>query len=57
VDDAANGDNASNCYFDVHLRFPGSGTVRLSYTYPANDRLLTPNHGRVYSRPVRVTLH
>ena len=49
--------NASNCYFDVHLRLPGSGTVRLSYTYPANDPLLTPNDGTAYSRSVRVTLH
>ena len=48
--------NASNCYFDVHLRLPGSGTVRLSYTYPANDPLLTPNDGTAYSRSVRVTL-
>ena len=49
--------NATNCYFDVHLRLPGSGTVRLSYTYPANDPLLTPNDGTAYSRSVRVTLH
>jgi hypothetical protein len=48
---------ASNCYFDVHLRFSGSGTVRLSYTYPANDPRLTPNDGTIYSRSVRVALH
>ncbi len=34
-------------YFDVHVAFPGSGTVRLAWTYP---------HGaRVYSRSVKVT--
>jgi hypothetical protein len=34
-------------YFDVHVTFPGSGTVRLAWTYP---------HGaRVYSRSVNVT--
>jgi hypothetical protein len=26
-----------NGYFDVHVKFPGSGQVRLSWTYPAAD--------------------
>ena len=37
------------CYFDVVERFPGSGTVRLRWSYP---------HGpAIYSRNVRITLH
>jgi hypothetical protein len=36
-----------NGYFDVRVTFPGSGNVRLAWTYP---------HGaRIYSRTVRVT--
>ena len=27
-------------YFDLHLSFPASGTVRLAWSYPANDPLL-----------------
>jgi hypothetical protein len=29
-----------NCYFDVHVRPPSSGTVRLAWQYPAGDPLL-----------------
>ncbi len=46
----------SNCYFDVHVPFPGSGTVRLMYL----DALLgyvDPLHLHLaYSRAVRVTV-
>jgi hypothetical protein len=48
-------------YFDVHMRFPGSGTVRLSWDYPVADRALgyfdpvTPH--TAFSRSVRITLH
>jgi hypothetical protein len=36
-------------YFDVRARFPGSGTVRLAWSYP---------HGpRIFSRSVSITLH
>jgi hypothetical protein len=44
----------NNCYFDVRLRFPASGTVRLAYTYPA----ASPGTGgtTVYSRTVAVTV-
>jgi hypothetical protein len=45
----------SNCYFDVHLTFPSSGTVRLAYTYPAGDALLGSG-ARVVSRSVAVTV-
>jgi len=52
---------SSSCYFDMHMRFPGSGTVRLAWAYPASDQLLgfldpTLSH-TVYSRLVRITLH
>jgi hypothetical protein len=29
-----------NCYFDVRVKFPSSGTVRLAWQYPAADPLL-----------------
>jgi hypothetical protein len=36
-------------YFDIKMRFPSSGTVRLAWTYP---------HGpTIYSRPVSITVH
>jgi hypothetical protein len=46
--------NPNNCYFDLRLRFPASGTVRLAYTYPA----VSPGVGEttVYSRTVFVAL-
>ena len=49
-------------YFDLHLSFPASGTVRLAWSYPANDPLLTPSlitpgdPDTVYSRSVKVTV-
>jgi hypothetical protein len=46
----------SSCYFDVHLTFPGSGTVRLQYTYPANDPVLLPGYTE-WSRSVAITIH
>jgi hypothetical protein len=45
----------SSCYFDVHLTFPSSGTVRLAYTYPPGDMLLG-NGAEVLSRTVGVTV-
>jgi hypothetical protein len=50
----------NNCYFDVRMKFPGSGTVRLSYTYPSDPLLLFPpavQGSTVYSRSVAITLH
>ena len=41
-------------YFDVHLAFPSSGTVRLAWTYPVGDPLLSG--GTVYSRTQSVTV-
>ncbi len=42
-------------YFDTHVVFPGSGTVQLSYTYPASDLRLAPNT-TVLSRGVKITV-
>ncbi len=41
-------------YVDVHLAFPSSGTVRLAWTYPTGDPLLSG--GTVYSRSVKITI-
>jgi hypothetical protein len=43
-------------YFDTHVAFPSSGTVRLQYTYPATDMLLAPGT-TTYSRNVSITIH
>ena len=49
-------------YFDLHMSFPAGGTVRLAWSYPANDPLLTPSlitagdADTVYSRSVKVTV-
>jgi hypothetical protein len=50
-------------YFDLHMTFPASGSVRLLWTYPKNDPLLTPGVSlhppegdTVYSRTVKVTV-
>jgi len=45
-----------SCYFDTHVTFPSSGSVRLVYTYPQGDNLLG-NGAIVVSRTVRVTVH
>lgn len=42
-------------YFDTHMSFPQSGTVRLSWTYPGDDPLLLPGP-TVHSRFVSVTV-
>ena len=47
----------SSCYFDVRVKFPASGTVRLGYTYPPSDPLLPAQQGQIVSRSVQVTLH
>ena len=45
----------STCYFDLHLTFPSSGNLRLTYTYPAGD-LMLGNGAVVVSRTVHVTV-
>lgn len=56
-------------YFDTHVKFPGSGSVRLTWTYPASDAsLINPLAGvpgfpaavtsaQVYSRTTTIKLH
>jgi hypothetical protein len=52
-----------NCYFDVRVKFPSSGLVRLAYTYPSASSVSTAADGspvagmNVDSRTVQVTLH
>jgi len=52
---------ATSCYFDLRVKFPSSGTVRLSWTYPTGDPQLgyfdPLNPQTIYSREVPVTLH
>jgi hypothetical protein len=49
-------------YFDLPVRFPSSGTVRLAWTYPSGDPLLQAalvdptSLLTTYSRPVKVTV-
>jgi hypothetical protein len=50
---------SSSCYFDRWLSFPGSGSVRLSWSYPGGDPLLgyyDPVGHTVYSRTIQVTV-
>lgn len=42
-------------YFDTHMTFPSSGTVRLQWTYPSNS-LLAMSGTTVYSRTQSVTV-
>jgi hypothetical protein len=51
---------ARSCYFDTSVKFPSSGTVRLSWSYPADDARLrdpvAPRQRDIYSRNVAITL-
>lgn len=46
-------------YFDIKLRFPSSGRVRLAYTYPASDPLVPVGLAghTVYSRSFTISVH
>lgn len=46
-------------YFDLKMRFPSSGTVRLAYTYPQTDSLLPMSDlgTTVYSRSFKISVH
>lgn len=52
---------ATSCYFDVRVRLPSSGTLRLSWSYPSGDSALgyfdPINPRTIYSREVQVRLH
>lgn len=45
-------------YFDIRMKFPKSGTVRLAYTYPSSDPFLpTTDLGKtIYSRSFKVSV-
>jgi hypothetical protein len=45
----------ASCYFDLHLTFPSSGTLRIAYTYPPGDMQLGDGF-EVFSRTVSVTV-
>ena len=50
----------SGGYFDLHMRFPSSGTVRIAWTYPAADPFLaSPNVAgqTIYSRTFSIKVH
>jgi hypothetical protein len=50
--------SASGCYFDLPVIFPGSGTVRVMWSYPPADPLLSPPGPlTVTSRSVQIILH
>ena len=44
-------------YFDVHVKIPGKGNLRLSYTYPQTDPLLPVGFAgsAVVSRTIKIT--
>lgn len=46
-------------YFDIHLTFPGSGSVRLAWTYPKSDPMLpiTDLGKTVFSRSFSIQVH
>jgi hypothetical protein len=50
----------SGGYFDVHVKFPRSGTVRLAWTYPKTDPFpflpVSSLGSTVFSRSVQITL-
>jgi hypothetical protein len=43
-------------YFDLRMRFPGTGTIRLSYRYPKTDPFLSIGNlgSRINSRPIKI---
>ncbi len=54
--------NRNNCYFDRRIQFPGSGTVRLEWSYPLGDPMLgsldpTGAPTPLYSRSVQISVH
>jgi hypothetical protein len=46
-------------YFDIKLKFPSSGSVRLAYTYPKTDSLLPPTDlgTTINSRAFNIKVH
>lgn len=50
---------ASGGYFDLQMKFPATGNVRLAYTYPSSDPFLPIGvaGSTVYSRTVPIRAH
>jgi hypothetical protein len=50
--------NRQSCYFDVRTVFPGSGKVRLAWSYPTSDPFLPANAlgVRIFSRNVGISV-
>jgi hypothetical protein len=50
--------SASTGYFDIHMKLPYSGSLRLAYTYPQTEPFLPPDVGgsTIYGRTVKVTV-
>jgi len=46
----------ADCYFDLRIKFPSSGTVRIAYTYPTVGTSPALAGATVYSRSVAVTI-
>ncbi|MGH2892986.1 MAG: hypothetical protein ACRDPM_06930, partial [Solirubrobacteraceae bacterium] len=46
-------------YFDVKLKFPRSGSVRLAYTYPSTNPFLPTDYlgTTVFSRSFNIKVH
>jgi hypothetical protein len=51
--------NKPGGYFDIHMRFPSSGSVRLMWKFPSGDPLMfPPDQGQtIYSRTLSVKVH
>ena len=49
---------SSRGYFDLGMKFPGSGTIRLAYTYPDSDPFLPIGKlgSKIVGRPVRISV-
>jgi hypothetical protein len=45
---------AAGCYFDVRVRVPATGSLRVAWQYPALEHMPA---GPIYSRNVTVTIH
>jgi hypothetical protein len=49
---------AATGYFDIHMKLPYGGGMRLTYTYPASEPFLPPSVGgnTIYGRTVKVAV-
>jgi hypothetical protein len=49
--------NHAGGYYDLHLKFPKSGQVRVQWTFPVSDSLFTLHGYTVSSRTVNIKVH